>query len=87
MIKQMNINCSYGKVTPWNINVDIEGITVSMQLDTGASLSLTAETTFKEHWPQRSLSSSQVRLRSYSGALWVFITTYFLDLSASESCW
>ena len=26
-----------------------------------------AETTFREHWPQRSLSSSQVRLCSYSG--------------------
>ena len=38
-----------------------------MQLDTGALLSLMAETTFKELWPQRSLSSSQVRLCSYSG--------------------
>ena len=38
-----------------------------MQLDTGASLSLMAETTFREHWLQRSLSSSQVRLCSYSG--------------------
>ena len=61
----LNISSS-GKVTPWNVNVDIEGITVSMQLDTGASLSLMAETTFKEHWLQRSLSSSQVKLCSYS---------------------
>ena len=49
------------------MSVDIEGVTVSMQLDTGASLSLMAEITFREHWPQRSLSSSQVRLCSYFG--------------------
>jgi len=30
---------SPGKVTPWNAVVDIEGVTVSMQLDTGATLS------------------------------------------------
>ena len=40
---------------------------VSMQLDIGASLSIMAETTFKELWPHRSLLSSQVRLCSYSG--------------------
>ena len=55
------------KATPWNVTVDIEGVTVSMQVDTGASLSLMSETTFREHWPQRSLSSTQVRLCSYSG--------------------
>jgi len=62
----LNITSS-GKVTPWNVTVDIEGVTVSMQLDTGTSLSLMSENTFREFWPQRSLSSSQVRLGSYSG--------------------
>ena len=56
-----------GKATPWNVSVDIEGITVSMQLDTGASLSLMCESTFRELWPERNLSPSQVRLCSYSG--------------------
>ena len=58
---------SPGKATPWNVSVDIEGNTVLMQLDTGASLSLMYESTFKELWPDRSLSPSQVRLCSYSG--------------------
>ena len=58
---------SPGKVTPWNVNVDIEGVAVTMQLDTGATLFLMSETTFREHWPQRTLSSSEVRLSSYSG--------------------
>ena len=44
----LNITSS-GKVPPWNVCGDIEGVTVSMQLDTGASLSLMAETTFREH--------------------------------------
>ena len=52
---------------PRNANIDIEGVMVPMQLDTGASLSLMAETTFREHWPQSSLSSSQVRVCFYLG--------------------
>jgi len=38
-----------------------------MQLDTGASLSLMSETTFRELWPQKNLDSSEVKLSSYSG--------------------
>ena len=38
-----------------------------MQLDTGASLFLMSESTFRELWPERNLSPSQVRLCSYSG--------------------
>ena len=42
---------------------------MSMQLDTDVfeSLSVMAETTFRQHWFQRSLLSSQVRLCSHSG--------------------
>ena len=58
---------SPGKTTPWNVSVDIEGSTVLMQLDTGALLSLMSESTFRELWPERNLSPSQVRLCSYSG--------------------
>ena len=58
---------SPGKATPWNVSVDIEGITVSMQLDTGASKSLMSESTFRELWPERHLSPSQVSLCSFSG--------------------
>ena len=38
-----------------------------MELDTGASYSLMAEATFKETWPGRQLSPTQVRLHTYSG--------------------
>jgi len=58
---------SSGKATPWNVTVDIKEVTVLMQLDTGASLSLMSENTFRDFLPQRSLSSLQVRLCSYSG--------------------
>ena len=58
---------SPGKAIPWNASVDIEEITVSMQLDTGCSKSLMAERIFRELWLERNLSPSQVSLCSYSG--------------------
>ena len=62
-----NINTSTGKATPWNVVVYINNEPVSMQIDTGASVSITSETTFKEYWPTQSSSPSQIRLCSYSG--------------------
>jgi len=59
----MNVT-SPGKVKPWNVIV--VGVTVSMQVDTGASLSFMSETTFRELWPQRKITFSEVRLSSYS---------------------
>ena len=44
---------SPGKATPWNVSFDTEGITVSKQLNTGASKSLMSESTFRELWPER----------------------------------
>lgn len=38
-----------------------------MELDTGAAYTLVSETTFKELWPASQVSTTQVRLRSYSG--------------------
>ena len=58
---------SPGKATPWNVSVDIQAITVSMQLDTGASKSLMAESMFRELWPERNLSPSEISLYLYSG--------------------
>ena len=62
-----NINTSTGKTTPWNVVVYINNVPVSMQIDTGASVSIMSETTFKEYWPTQSSSPSQIRLCSYSG--------------------
>ena len=58
---------SPGKATPWNVAVDIEGIAVSIQLDTGASKSLMSESILRELWPGKNLSPTQVSLCSYSG--------------------
>ena len=54
MMKQININYSIllplEKSHPgMSVLTYIEGVIMSMQLDTGASLSLMAETTFREH--------------------------------------
>ena len=37
-----------------------------MEVDTGASMSIMSESTFKELWPGRSLHTTDVRLQSYS---------------------
>ena len=38
---------SPGKTTPWNVVVYINNAPVPMQIDTGASVSIMSETTFK----------------------------------------
>ena len=39
---------------------------VSMEVDTGAALSLMSEATYQRLWPRRELRTSQVRLQSYT---------------------
>ena len=39
---------------------------VSMEVDTGAALSLISEATYQRLWPRRELRTSQVRLQSYT---------------------
>ena len=77
---------SPGKATPWNVAVDIEGITVSMQLDTGASKSLMSESTFRELWPGKNLSPSQVRLCSYSGEPILVLGSVDVNVTYKTQC-
>ena len=50
---------------PFIVQVDIDHCPVAMELDTGASVSLMAEATFKKLWPGRSLPTTNVRLCTY----------------------
>lgn len=52
---------------PVKVEVVIDNKPVSMEIDTGVGPSLGSEATFKERWPDRILSPSTVRLRTYSG--------------------
>ena len=51
---------------PIKVPVCVDGVNVSMELDTGASVSIVSETQYKRWWPGRSLDSSPIRLQTYS---------------------
>ena len=50
---------------PLRLAVKLNEHTVEMVLDTGASVSLMSETTFRQLWPDGKLAPSQCRLCSY----------------------
>ena len=52
---------------PIDLNVDVLGKSISMELDTGAAVSLISEETYKKSFPDVSLQESTVKLKSYSG--------------------
>ena len=52
---------------PIELNVDVLGKSISMELDTGAAVSLISEETYKKSFPDVSLQELTVKLKSYSG--------------------
>ena len=55
------------QVQPFEVTVMVDSKPLWMEIDTGATSSLVAESTFKELWPDKELNASKVRLCSYSG--------------------
>jgi len=51
---------------PLEVEIQIDKIPLTMELDTGAAYTLVSETTFNQFW-KRELQPSQVRLTAYSG--------------------
>ncbi len=47
-------------VKPFEVTVIVDSIPLQMEIDTGATSSLIAESTFKELWPARKLDNSKV---------------------------
>ncbi len=62
-------SASRGKVKPLEVRLKVNGQTLAMEIDTGASLSIVSEATYQRHWPQQRLSESHVNLRTYTGEL------------------
>ena len=58
---------SASKPRPYIVTVDINEKSLQMEIDTGASLTLVSERTFRESWPTLKLSHTGVKLHSYSG--------------------
>lgn len=51
---------------PLKVRIKVDDCLITMEVNTGASLSLMAEATFRRLWPSRSLNPSEVRLCTYS---------------------
>ena len=52
---------------PIKVQVFIDNKPLSMEVDTGVGPSLVSESTFKELFPDKAISPSPVKLRTYSG--------------------
>ena len=56
-----------GRCKPIKVEVVVDGNPLTMELDTGAAVSLVSESTYQEYWPDRQLQECQTRLSTYSG--------------------
>ena len=52
---------------PFVVQLKIDDVPLTMELDTGASLSIMSKNTFHEHWPYRPLEATTRKLRTYTG--------------------
>jgi len=52
---------------PYKVTLSIEGRSVQMEIDTGTSLSLVSEQTYRELWPATPLQKTTVKLKTYAG--------------------
>ena len=52
---------------PWMVSVEVDRQPLTMEIDTGALLSLVSSATYKRLWPTKKLRESHVKVRTYSG--------------------
>ncbi|PIK36370.1 hypothetical protein BSL78_26804 [Apostichopus japonicus] len=53
---------------PLAVDIKIDGQSVKMEVDTGASMSIVSEETFKANWPNKKWHKTDIVLRTYTGA-------------------
>ena len=51
------------------VDVELDGGSLQMEIDTGVALFVVSEATFRRKWPEKSLESTVTRLRMYTGEL------------------
>ena len=52
--------------SPYLVTLQVDGVPLQMEIDTGSSLSLISESTFRQLWPNRTWEDSQTNLTMYS---------------------
>ena len=55
-----------GRVKPLLVSVKVDGRQLIMEVDTGASVSLISESTFRKYWPNRKLQHTSIVLRTFT---------------------
>ena len=65
---------------PIQVEVSIDGQGITMELDTGAAVSLVSEITYKRMWPKQVLTRSTATLTTYSGEVLKVIGKYNIML-------
>ena len=56
-----------GRTKPYTVNIEVEAKSIPMELDTGASLTLVSEETYRSHWSDKLLRETKTELYTYSG--------------------
>ena len=57
---------SSNRTPPYMVTVEANGVGLQMEVDTGSSVSLVSQLTFRKLWPERKLSECKYHLRSYA---------------------
>ena len=62
VVKQAGVR----KLPPLKISLQVDEGEIPMEIDTGASMSIMSEDTYRKIWPTRKLEVSNVKLQTYS---------------------
>ena len=73
-------------VKPFTVDVKLNGKPLSMELDTGATVSLISQNTFKRLFPGTELQQSSTKLHSYSGESISVLGQLQVDVSYDDQC-
>ena len=55
-----------GRIPPIKVQVEVDKVSISMEIDTDACVSIISENMYHKLWPGRSLSTATIRLQTYS---------------------
>ena len=63
-----NLYAHIDSQSPYLVTLQVDGVPLQMEIDTGSSLSLISESTFRQLWPNKTWEDSKTNLTMYSGA-------------------
>ena len=69
-----------GSTPLFTVNILVDNVPLVMELDTGASLTIMSESTFRCHWPDQQLQSTPRKLRTYTGETVEIVGTTYVHV-------